>query len=79
MGTTEWNALSELKNTIARFCQTHVLDMKDGQAWHKEANLWLARKGKLKRELEGLQDKLEDLPLPDMEKKNGKYVRKDYY
>ncbi|EQL01473.1 hypothetical protein G6O67_007697 [Ophiocordyceps sinensis] len=66
---------------ITEFCQTQVVyaNGKDAQAWLKETNLWLARKGKLKRELDGLVDKNDELPLPDRVKKNGKYVDIEYY
>ncbi|KJZ79184.1 hypothetical protein HIM_01335 [Hirsutella minnesotensis 3608] len=66
---------------ITEFCQTQVLNAsgKEFQAWQKETNLWLGRKSKLEREWNGLTNKLEDLPLPDRQKKNGKYVDIKYY
>ncbi|KAM4064588.1 hypothetical protein HRG_005044 [Hirsutella rhossiliensis] len=66
---------------ITEFCQTQVLNAsgKDMQAWQKETNLWLGRQSKLEREWNGLVNKLDDLPLPDREKKNGKYVDIHYY
>lgn len=74
-----WHELT--RHSITEFCQTQVVyaNGKDAQAWLKETNLWLARKGKLKRELDGLVDKNDELPLPDRVKKNGKYVDIEYY
>jgi hypothetical protein len=45
----------------------------------KEANTWLGRKQRLQRDLDEVSDKMDDLPLPDREKKNGKWVDIEYY
>ncbi|GAB1215470.1 hypothetical protein ATERTT37_004660 [Aspergillus terreus] len=67
--------------TLVGFCQEQSLNAEseeDDDLWTKRANHWIEKKDRVEREWDEIGDEMDEPPLPDREKKDGKWVDIEY-